>query len=158
MLALVVGISIAGGFTLDAGPLRVSVHSLRTPSAIAVLAWLAAAGLAGTSGVARAFERLRGLFERRAAPMAIVCAAAAAGAGIGLGTHAASGADAAGYLSQARLIAHGGLVMHEPLASQVRWPYATDAFSPLGYRSGRAPGESVPTSCMGRRPAPSVPR
>jgi hypothetical protein len=145
MLALVVGISIAGGFSLDAGPLRVSVHNLRTPSAVALAAWLAATGLAGTSGVARAFERVGELLARRATSLAIVCAAAAAGVGIGLGTHAVSGADAAGYLSQARLIAHGGLVMHEPLASQVDWPYATDAFSALGYRSGRTPGEIVPT-------------
>jgi hypothetical protein len=144
-LALLVGVSIAGGFTLGLGALRLSVHNLRGPALVVLLSWASATTLVGPRGVRRSFDALGGLFDSRAHLVAIVCAAIAAGAGVGLGTHAASGADAAGYLSQARLLAQGRLVQHEPLATQVDWPYATDAFSPLGYRSGRTPGAIVPT-------------
>jgi hypothetical protein len=143
MLVLLV-VAITGGFVIDAGPLHVSARRIMAPLVITLLAWTSAAAL----GRAAFFESLIliGRFiERHTVALALVLAASAAGAGIAFGTYAASGADAAGYVSQAQLLASGRLLQEEPLIRQVAWPEREWTFAPLGYRPGPNPGEVVPT-------------
>jgi hypothetical protein len=64
---------------------------------------------------------------------------------VSYGTYSAAGADAAGYVSQAHLIAAGTLVQDAPLARVAPWPDATWSFSPFGYRPGVDAGTLVPT-------------
>ena len=67
------------------------------------------------------------------------------GVGVAFGTYVAAAADPSGYLSQARLITQGELVVPVPLASRVDWPYPESSFAPLGYRPGLHAAEIVPT-------------
>jgi len=64
---------------------------------------------------------------------------------VAYGTYAAAGSDAAGYVSEADLIAHGRLSRDEPLARVVGWPESSLAFETLGYRTGVDTGILVPT-------------
>lgn len=143
-LLLLIVIAITGGFTLDAGPIHLSAHSWPTPLLIGSAAWGAAARR-GWRHLAAGASECTVFVERRAVLLAAVAAACAAGVGIGYGTYAASGSDAAGYVTQAELLTAGRLAADEPLARLVDWPNATWAFSPLGYRPGLTPGTLVPT-------------
>jgi hypothetical protein len=136
---------ITGGFVIDAGPLHFSSRRWPTPLALAAAAWLAAVLVGGRRGAADAMVELGEQLERRSAALAGVIAMAAVGVGIGLGTYAASGADAAGYVSQAQLLAAARVSSDEPLARLLQWTNVEWVFSPLGYRPGPAPGEIVPT-------------
>ena len=147
LLVLVV-IVITGGFVIEAGSFRLSSRRVTTPLLIALVAWTAAA-LHGRSRLSDALASLTRFLERHATAAAIVLAAAAAGTGVAYGTYAASGADAAGYVSQATLIASGRISIGEPLTTQVGWPDAAWTFSPFGYRPGVAPNELVPTYASG---------
>ena len=107
---------ITGGFVIDAGPLHFSSRRWPTPLALAAVAWLAALLVGGRQGAAHSMAELSGLLERHSTAVASVIAMAAVGAGIGLGTYPASGADASGYVSQARLLAAARVSSDEPLA------------------------------------------
>ena len=137
-------ILITGGFVIDLGFLRLSARSPSTPLLTALVAWVVAA-LLGRHDLAAATASVFPFLERHAVAVALVLASAAAGVGVAYGTYSASGADAAGYVSQSALLASGRLVHDEPLARQVDWPDATWVFSPLGYRPGPGTGEIVPT-------------
>jgi 4-amino-4-deoxy-L-arabinose transferase-like glycosyltransferase len=143
LLVLLVS-SITGGFVVNVGPMRVSVHRWQGPLAVAVLAWLGLAAQ-GRRRLSEAAASVSTFLDRRALTLAALVSCAAAGAGIAFGTYSASGADAAGYVSQARLLADARLTDDEPLARAVAWPEATWSFSPLGYRPGSRPGELAPT-------------
>ena len=142
MVLVIVGIT--GGFTLYAGPLRLSAHGWRTPLLVA-LAALGAMAFAGRDAFAGAFSAAWTCIDDHAAACAVVLAATAAGVGVAHGTYSASSSDASGYVSESRLIASARLASDEPLARAVAWPNATWAFAPLGYRPGSDAGELVPT-------------
>jgi len=137
-------VSITGGFVLDAGPLHLSV---RNPLRPLILAALAAALLVrgGAAAAVDLAQRTSASIERHGAHGAVIAAAAVAGAGVAWGTYAASGSDAAGYVSEAGLIASGRLTIDTPLSLMVDWLEAAEAFAPLGYRPGLLPGSAVPT-------------
>ena len=137
-------IAITGGFVIDAGPLYLSAHRLLPPLVIAAAAYALAVRQGHTSFVA-ADAALSEFVHRHAIAIVIVLAAAAAGAGVAFGTYVAAASDPSAYLSQARLIAHGDLVVPVPLASRVSWPAPEWAFAPLGYRPGLHAAELVPT-------------
>lgn len=142
MLATVV--AITGGFVIDAGPLYVSAHRFVLPLVIAVAAYALAIGQGPTSLIAGDVA-LSAFIQRHALAIVIVLAAATAGVGIGFGTYVSAASDPSAYLSQARLITNGNLVVPVPLASQVSWPEPEWTFAPLGYRPGVHAAEIVPT-------------
>ena len=137
-------IAVTGGFTVRVGPLQLTAHNWRGPAAVAALSLLGTVLLGRAAGAA-AFASVWSFIDAHAAAIATVLAAAAGGIGVGFGTYAASSSDASGYVSEAALLEHGTLVSHEALALDVTLPTGGWAFSPLGYRPGRAAGELVPT-------------
>lgn len=143
-LLVFIVVLLTGGFVLEAGPIYLSARRATGPLVLALLGW-GGATLCGRAALRAAALSIDTFVERRAAPMALLLAAAVAGIGIAYGTYAASSADAAGYVSQADLIAGGALVRDEPLAHEVGWPQAEWTFSTLGYRPGPNPGDIVPT-------------
>lgn len=76
-------------------------------------------------------------------------ASAVFAASVALGSHAASGADSYGYVSQARLWSHGRLTQPEPLAQKAGWPNARATLAPLGYRPAAHAFGNVPTYSPG---------
>ena len=143
-LIVLVIVAITGGFVIDAGPLHVSARRLAAPLVVTLLAWIAA-GAIGRAELLESAAAIDGFLDRHATAIGLVLAASAAAVGVAYGTYSASGADASGYVSQAQLLATGRSVMEEPLARQVAWPDREWAFTPLGYRPGRTPGELAPT-------------
>jgi hypothetical protein len=135
---------ITGGFVIDVGPLHLSAHRPLPPLVIAAAAY-ASAMRAGRQSVVAADAALAGFIDRHASAIGVVLAATAAGVGIAFGAYVAAASDPSGYLSQARLIAQGELVVPVPLAARVDWPYPESSFAPLGYRPGLHPAEIVPT-------------
>ncbi|MSO83307.1 MAG: hypothetical protein EXQ53_08445 [Acidobacteria bacterium] len=81
--------------------------------------------------------------------LALALALLTAGLGLRFGTHAASGADSYGYVSQADLWLHGTLIIDEPLAKEAPWRNANFTLAPLGYRPGDDRGTMVPTYAPG---------
>jgi hypothetical protein len=142
MVAAVV--AITGGFVVDAGPFYLSAHRLLTPLVVAVAAYLLACRQ-GHASIVAADAALSEFVDRHALAIAIVLAAAVAGVGIAFGTYVVAASDPSAYISQARLITKGDLVVPVPLASQVSWPMTEWSFAPLGYRPGPHPAEIVPT-------------
>ncbi len=143
LLVLII-IFITGGFVLQAGPLRFSARRWLAPFLITLVAWLGVA-LHGRAYLRDAASAVTTFLDRHAAALSVLFAAALAAAGITHGTFSASSADAAGYVSQAHLLATGRLLRDEPLARQVGWPDAEWTFSPFGYRPGMHEGEIAPT-------------
>ena len=143
-LLIVVIVVITGGFAFAVGPVRFSSHRWQAPLLMTVLAWSALA-VVTRGAVLQAAQAFADLVERQAFRLAVVVAAAAAAVGVAFGTYAASGADAAGYISQTELLVGGSLRYDEPLARAVSWPQATWTFAPLGYRPGAGAGQLVPT-------------
>jgi hypothetical protein len=135
LLVLIV-ILLSGGFVLQIGPLRLSARSWQTPLVLAIVAsalgWRAAAWLGDA-------------VSRHATALAVLLTLAIVAMTMAYGTYSAAGADAAGYVSQAHLIASGTLVQDAPLARRMPWPDATWSFAPLGYRPGLEAGTLVPT-------------
>jgi hypothetical protein len=124
--------------------LYLSAHRLLSPLVIAAAAYLLAARQGHTAIVA-ADAALFEFVHRHALAIAIVLAAVAAGVGIAFNTYVVAASDPSAYISQARLITKGDLVVPVPLASQVSWPMPEMSFAPLGYRPGPQPAEIVPT-------------
>jgi hypothetical protein len=137
-------IAITGGFVVDAGPLHLSAHRLLPPIVVAAAAYLLAF-LQGHPSIVAADATLSAFVHRHALAIAIVLAAVAAGVGIAFGTYVVAASDPSAYISQARLITKGDLVVPVPLASHVSWPVSESSFAPLGYRPGPHPAEIVPT-------------
>ena len=144
-LMVLLVVLVTGGFVIDAGPLHFSSRRPLPPLAVAVIAWGAAVGVGGRSGIVKALTRLGLGLDRHAPVLAILIVAATIGTGVAFSTFAASSSDASGYVSQAALLASARVSFDEPLARLVPWTDATSTFSPLGYRPGIVPGEVVPT-------------
>jgi hypothetical protein len=143
-LLVLILVLLTGGFVVDAGPLHLSARRWTAPLVITLVAFGIAA-LHGRASLRSAASLLIEQIDRHAFSAALVIAFAAAATGVGFGTYSASGADAAGYVSQAHLLGTGRLVFEEPLARVIAWPDATWTFSPLGYRPGLVTGQIVPT-------------
>jgi hypothetical protein len=142
--SVVLIVSIAGGFTIDLGPLHFSAHRVLPP----LLAGIAAYVLAAVIERGRIRATLEAVYSRigtHALAIAIVLAAAHAAIGVSFGTYSASAADGAGYISQADLLAQRRITFNEPLIFRATWPEAAWTFAPLGYRPGRRGDEIVPT-------------
>ena len=84
------------------------------------------------------------LLERRAPAITLSFAIASGAVAALYGTFAAAGADASGYVSEAKLFAEGRLVYPDPLASIVGG-WQTGLTSPLGWRPGALVGLQSPT-------------
>jgi len=143
-LSVAIVVSITGGFVIDVGPLHLSAHRLGQPLIAASLAFALGAAVSRhrvRDALAFLYQRL----EAHAIAIVVVLAATTAGIGISYGTYAASGADAGGYLSEARLLGQRELAFDEPLVRRVPWPDAAWTFAPLGFRPGMRQGEIVPT-------------
>src|SRR5581483_8018365 len=72
--------------------------------------------------------------ERVAQLLAVVATALVVTFGLKYGLFVAAAADAYGYVSQADLWASGDLIVHQPSATDMTWPNASDSLAPLGYR------------------------
>ena len=143
---------LTGGFLLEFGSLR--VLSSRNPDNPAFLALICA--IAAWALTPRA-ERLRHLsrgariwsvyfepnpaghllsrLQPQLAPILAGCAAIAVViVGLLKGAPYAGGSDVYGYVSEAHLWATGTLRVEQPFVRDFDWPFAADAFTPLGYR------------------------
>ncbi len=137
-------ITITGGAAAAIGPVRLSATRPAMPALAGTLCLLAAVAcrrLRLASDLAQLWSPL----TRRAGHIAAAVAVAVFATGVAWGTFAASASDASGYVSQATLLAHGGLELSEPLIHTAAWPDAAATLSPLGYRPGRRTGVLVPT-------------
>jgi len=143
-LGIAIIVLVTGGFTIAAGAFHLSAHRI-LPPVIAALAAYASAAALDRSRLRTVLEAVCPRIDRHAFAIAIVLAAAMAGIGVAFGTYSASAADAAGYISQADLLAHGRTAFTEPLIRRATWPEAGWTFAPLGYRPGRQADELVPT-------------
>lgn len=141
---------LTGGVETQIGAVRVSSRNPERPF------WLALAAFVGYCLVGRV-KSMRGdghplerTLARSAPELVAVATAATFFVGIAYGTSAAGGADASGYVSQARLWLQGQLRVPVPLSSLVWWAEPEWVFSPLGYRPATVPGMVVPTYPPGR--------
>ncbi len=142
--AVSVFVAVSGGGRLDVAGWRLSV---RSPWPAALLA-VACAFMSWTLA-RRGPWPPPAMSEPGALRLATGAAAgvAAATALVGLlhGSAVPSGADASGYLSQARLWRAGALTVPQPAIAEAPWPSAAWTYSPLGFRPGVQPGTIVPT-------------
>ena len=138
-------LAVSGGFRVTAGGLRLSARS-PLPAAVAALAALAAWSLLArrSHSVAADLDEASRWLERRSSLITLSLAIASGLVAFVYATVAASGADASGYLSEAKLFAEGRLTYRDPLASIVGG-WQTGLTSPLGWRPGALEGLQSPT-------------
>ncbi len=145
--ALVVWLS--GGVRGYIGPLRISSRDPDRFFVAAAVFYVVSLMLGHPGQRSAAWSWLFAHIERMASAVAIAAAAAVLWVGLSYGAHAAGGADAFGYVSQAYLWLRGDVQIDQPLAPQLSWPFAIESLSPLGYRAGAAPNTTVPTYSAG---------
>jgi hypothetical protein len=138
------------------GGVRGYVGALRISSRDPIRFFVAAAVFYGVSLMlarpghrSAAWTWLCARIEQAASVLALGAAAVVLWIGLSYGAHAAGGADAFGYVSQAYLWLKGDVRIEQPLAPQLSWPFAIETLSPLGYRAGATPNTSVPTYSPG---------
>ncbi len=143
-------IAATGGFVWRWGPLRISAREITNPTVVAVLGAVAA-WLLSTRDERRGFAvtvvdvvrdprrlRLSQQARRYTAPLtASTAALAVVMFGLLKGSFVAGGADAYGYVSQADLWISRRLIVRQPFAREMTWPYAAETLAPLGYRPYR---------------------
>jgi len=138
-------LAVSGGFRVTVGGLRLSARS-PLPAALAALAALASWYFFArrSNSVSPDLDEAWRLLDRRS-PAITLAIAIASGAVAGLyATFAAAGADASGYVSEAKLFTEGRLVYLDTLASIVGG-WQTGLTSPLGWRPGALEGLQSPT-------------
>jgi hypothetical protein len=146
-LAGVYAIAVAwtGGFTLRLGGVRLRSHSWFRPALVAFAGGFVLVYAAQAQVIALIASASRALESRRIATVLATSAAAwALVAGLAFGTFAIGGADSYGYVSQARLLAHGHLTDTVPAGAEYTWPDVAATFTPLGFTPGRSPGVIAP--------------
>lgn len=138
-------LAVSGGFRVTAGGLRVSVRS-PLPATIAAFASLAAWYVLArrSNGVSLDLDEAWRLIERRSSIITLSIAIASGLMAFLYATVAAAGADASGYLSEAKLLAEGRLAYPDTLASIVGG-WQSGLTSPLGWRPGVVEGWQSPT-------------
>jgi hypothetical protein len=142
-------IAASGGFAFRAAGTLVRA---RRPGTALLIGAILLLGAAAAGGAAALRSDARALWHSRHRwPPGIAAAAALGAALVGLlwGTWAASGADAYGYLSQARAWAAGQTVVPQPIAAHAPWPSPEWTLSPLGWRPASVSGAIVPTYAPG---------
>ena len=145
LLIVAVLLAVSGGFRVTAGGLRLSARS-PLPVTIAALTVLAAWYVLArrSNGVSMDLDDAWRLIERRWSLITLSIAIASGLVAALYATFAAAGADASGYLSEARLLAEGRLSYLDTLASLVGG-WQTGLTSPLGWRPGAVEGWQSPT-------------
>lgn len=138
-------LAVSGGFRVTAGGLRISARS-PLPAAAATLTALAAWYFLArrSNSVSFDLDAAFQLLERRSSIITLSIAIASGLVAFFYATLAAAGADASGYLSEAKLLAEGRLAYRDTLASIVGgWQSGLTA--PLGWRPGAVAGWQSPT-------------
>ena len=142
--AVSVFVAVSGGGRLDVAGWRLSVRSPWPAALLAAVCACLSWGLASRGAwPPRQSAGRRG--PHAAVVVAVTAAAATALVGLLHGSAVPSGADASGYLSQARLWRAGALTVSQPAIAEAPWPSAAWTYSPLGFRPGPQPGTIVPT-------------
>jgi hypothetical protein len=137
-------IAATGGFTIRSGLFRFSTHNAMRPILIAL-----GLGVIGAMSLRADASRIRSrladsLVHRHGLTVAVAIAATIGAACFVFGVHIAFGADASGYLSQARLWRAGNLQMATPVAFDANVSHGQYAFTPLGYQPSETRGIAVP--------------
>jgi hypothetical protein len=133
-----------GGFDITLAGLPIRIHAVLRPI-VAALVFGTMAGVAlGADAAPAGFARITTFLQRRAAALAVAAAVLAGVAAYLQGAHIAAGADASGYLSQARLWRGSSLRIETPLAREVSVSHGQYAFTPIGYQPGGSTGVAVP--------------
>ena len=144
LVTTAVVLAVSGGFRTTVGGFRLSVRSPLVTSIAALIAgawWFFLARR--ERGIATDSEQVWQALERHASRLIGVVALIAAIVAAAFATRSAAGADASGYLSQARLWSDGEWVVANPLADILDHgdPWLT---TPLGWRPAGT-SYSVPT-------------
>lgn len=142
-------VAASTGFVVEYGAWRLSVRDPLRPAMIAmalVIVWWA---LAVHEDRLRAAQVLRDLTTGVRGPLRVIraqprrssqwvagflCLAVIAVA-VQAGSFVASASDAYGYLSQSDLWLRGDLIVRQPFAREMTWPFAAESLAPLGYLS-----------------------
>lgn len=147
---LAAAMAAAGGFTIELGAFRASLHTVTRPVVVAVA--LGGLGLwaLGANGARRQIDRLSASVARDGLLVACAFASAIGIAAFAGGAHIAGGADSSGYLSEARLwrVAGGSwnpaaLFGRTPLSRELSLTNGQHAFTPVGHQPA-AIGTIVP--------------
>jgi hypothetical protein len=139
------GVAVTGGFDMRVSGVRIRSRSWERPAALAALGavlllWQSRRQVGGAG------ERIWAEVETKGGRvLAIGAAAWAVVAAVSFGAFAVGGSDSYGYVSQARLMAHGRLTDVVPLAPEFTWPDVEATLTPLGYTRGRSPGVIAPS-------------
>ena len=150
--AAAVVVAATGGFAIAIAGLRISVRSLPAPLAAFVIAAVVALALSPIANGRRVVLDWLASPQHSGPTLAAILAVAALATGVGAGTWVAGGADASGYVSEARLLASGRLARVEPLARDLAVDDAPGMVSPLGFRpaaDARVSARLVPTYAPG---------
>jgi hypothetical protein len=140
-------IAVSGGIIFDTSWGRVSSRNPINPFVVGALALMCYVFAFRTRAEADV-RSVSSLVAPRT--LAALLVAVALAVGIHWGTFVASGSDASGYVSQARLWLRGDLTTLAPeWARDAPWQDATWSSAPLGYRPGKIPDVLVPTYSPG---------
>ena len=136
-----------GSFGFALGPLRVSLRNPTNPLIAAVLCGLLARGLLGVESCARRLQVIGRWVSSASAWLALCLAVAVLAVTISRGAFIAGGADASGYLNEARLWRQGNLNLEVrvPLAGQLSLENGLYPWAPLGFRPSGDRVSLVPT-------------
>lgn len=143
------GVALTGGGVVDLGAFRLSSRAPLRPALAAVALFAVAVVTASAEERRRGLARARTLADRAAPGIAGALAAATLVTAAVFNEHAATGADASGYLSQSRLWAEGRASIAVAPIVPGPWPDRGWLQSPLGYAPAAAPDRLGPTYAPG---------
>lgn len=142
LLALVAATS--GGFELTVAGVPIHVHAVLRPIVAALALTAMAIATLGSDAARMGSLRVTSFVQRRGGVVALVIALVAGLATYRETARIAAGADASGYLSQARLWRSFELRAETPLAHELSVVHGQFAFTPLGYQPSGVRGVIVP--------------
>jgi hypothetical protein len=143
-LLATIAVGAIGGFTVNAGALRLRAHDPLIPGLIAVL-FGAIAAARGRNQLRAASSWWWNFVGQAAAAIAGVAVLLVIAVGWSWGTHVAGGSDSYCYLNQAELFASGRVRQLQPIAVDAPWPNAALTFLPAGHAPAAGyPGAVVP--------------
>lgn len=143
-------LAATGGFTVEIAGVRIAMHVVTRPVVIALVLGISGAAALGHDESHGRFGRVSAAISRHGLIIAIAFASAIGIGAYAVGAPIAGGADASGYLSQARLwrAAHfwdlRRLRSETPLARDVTVASQQYAFTPVGYQPAGEPATIVP--------------
>lgn len=142
LLALVTATS--GGFEFTIAGVAIRVHTVLRPIIAALALGAMAIAALGRDAARLGSLDLPAFVRHRASAIAVVVAVAAGVSSYIETARIATGADASGYLSQARLWRSFNLRVETPLAHELTVTHGQYAFTPLGYQPSGLRGVIVP--------------